>query len=140
MAYRLVEHTADLGFEAWGLSLDELFAECLKALTDSMTCRERVGVSERRSVELAAADLERLLVDWLTEAIYLQEAEGLVFSQALVEVRGGEDGWRLTGELRGERFDPKRHGFKTLIKAATYHQLSIRRVAEGWRAHVILDI
>lgn len=140
MAYRLIDHTADLGIEASAACLDELFVECLRALTDCMTRLDRIATHEARTVSLQAPDLERLLVQWLSEAIYRHEAEGLVFAEASVEVGRDETGWRLTGELRGEEFDAERHGLKTLVKAVTYHQLRVRRQKRGWQARVILDL
>lgn len=40
----------------------------------------------------------------------------------------------------GEEFDPARHEGKLLIKAATYHRLSIQKIGETWETEVIFDI
>ena len=57
-----------------------------------------------------------------------------------VEVTETEEGWSLSGVVAGERFELSRHGLKTLLKAVTYHQLSVRRDRDGWVARVIFDI
>jgi SHS2 domain-containing protein len=36
--------------------------------------------------------------------------------------------------------DPGRHRLGTVVKAATYHQLTIRQADGGWEIKVILDI
>jgi SHS2 domain-containing protein len=45
----------------------------------------------------------------------------------------------LVAEVAGEPVDPARHQFRMDVKAATYHQVQVRRNAE-WRARVILDV
>ncbi len=140
MAYHFVEHTADLGIEATAGSLEELFAECLRAQTDCLTRLDRVGVKESREWALAAPDLPQLLVDFLSEAIYLYETEGLVLANAQVKVTEKEGGWSLSAVVEGEMFELSRHGLKTLLKAVTYHQLSVRYRGDAWVARVIFDI
>jgi SHS2 domain-containing protein len=46
----------------------------------------------------------------------------------------------LKGSVSGEDFDPERHERRLLIKAATYHQLSIERREGQWVTNVIFDI
>ena len=143
MAYELLEHTADLGVVVTAPTLEGLYAEALRALTDCITEVAAVAPREGRRIGLAAADRELLLVDWLGEALYLFETEGLVFSAAEVELQGGrEDGAaaRLEARLHGESFDSRRHPLKVQIKAVTYHGLEVRETEEGWRARVIFDI
>jgi SHS2 domain-containing protein len=78
-----------------------------------------------------------LLVNWLSEILYLFDAEGWLFRDfqfdALTE-RG------LTAVARGEKFDRRKHQVKLLVKAVTYHQLDLMETAEGWRAQVYVDI
>jgi len=140
MAYHSLEHTADLGVEATAGSLAELFAECLRAQTDCLTRLDRVEEKETREMRLVSPDLPDLLVDFLSEAIYLYETAGLVLASADVEVTETAEGWLLSGAVAGERFELSRHGLKTLLKAVTYHQLSVRRDRNGWAARVIFDI
>jgi SHS2 domain-containing protein len=40
----------------------------------------------------------------------------------------------------GEKYDKARHRAGTYIKAVTYHQLSVQRTPEGWKATVYLDV
>jgi SHS2 domain-containing protein len=140
MAYRFVEHTADMGVEVEAASFEELLSESLVALTDSLTEVGEVGAEVERQVELRAPSREDLLVDWLNELVYLFETESVLFRFAEVGVEEEGGGWRLRGTLRGERYDPARHRIKTLIKAVTYHQLRVTSSSRGWQARVIFDI
>jgi hypothetical protein len=42
--------------------------------------------------------------------------------------------------LRGEVFDPNRHMPRGEIKAVTYHQLAVEKLADEWRARIIFDV
>jgi SHS2 domain-containing protein len=46
----------------------------------------------------------------------------------------------LKAVLTGCAFDPERSEKKLLIKAATYHNLSLNKINSGWEATVIFDI
>jgi SHS2 domain-containing protein len=148
MSYRPIDHTADLGVEVTAASRDALFGEVVPAFTDCMV--EVAGVEERlsRRFELAAADLGLLLVDWLTELLYTFEVEDLLFHRAVATVTDEPGGVRLQAEAWGEERDAARHPLKVLLKAVTYHGLTVGPDPDpagtpggtGWRARVIFDL
>lgn len=140
MTYRLIEHTADTGLEIEARTLDELFVDALRGLTDCITELEKVAPIKRRRLEVRAGDLERLLVEWLSEAVYLFEVEDLLLRRAEVEIEESKAGFELEAAVAGEPFDPDRHPVKIALKAVTYHQLVVEEVPGGWRARVIFDI
>lgn len=140
MAYRLLEHTADLGIEVSAETIDTLFLESLRAMTDCITRLDRVGLGESRRLALVASDLEQLMVNWLTEAIFLFETEGLVLAGGDVRIESADGSWSLTARVQGEPFDLSHHGLKVLIKAVTFHRLQVRQREEGWTARIIFDI
>ena len=147
MGYAVLDHTADLGLELEGGSLEDLFGEALRGFTDCLTEVGRVRAGHWREIALTAAALDLLLVDWLQEALYLFETEGVVFCRAELRLTGaaGSDAAAggsptLRGRIGGETFDPDRHPLKVPIKAVTYHGLEVGRTAGIWRARVIFDI
>lgn len=74
---------------------------------------------------------------WLSEILYLHEAEGLLPCAFRVEsVASG----RAEGVVTGEPYDPSRHHILAQIKAVTYHQIEVTQEKGGWRARVILDV
>ena len=81
--------------------------------------------------------LEELLVEWLGCLVYVFDTEHIVFSGFSVEKL--DDGV-LVAHAMGEFYDADRHGMKTLIKAVTYHELSVRSTAAGFEADIIFDI
>jgi SHS2 domain-containing protein len=140
VTYRFIEHTADTGLEVEAPTLDELFVEAMRGMTDCITEVEQVAPKTHRRLGVRAGDLGRLLVDWLSEAVYLFEVEDLLLSQAEVEIKESKEGFDLEATVAGEPYDPERHPVKIAIKAVTYHQLAVEQTASGWRARVIFDI
>lgn len=142
MTVRFLDHTADVGAEIAAASLDELFAEAAGALLETIVDPASVRPSLHRGFELAAPDLETLLVDWLGELVYVFEVDRQLFADAEVTVTEGEGGeQRLTAVARGEPYDPDRHPVRVLVKAVTHHGLEVSCRPDGtWFARVIFDI
>ncbi|NVL90472.1 MAG: archease [Desulfobacterales bacterium] len=135
--YEFIEHTADLGFKAYGAGLEELFAHAAEALFETLVSLESIKEREERSIEVEADALDDLMVSWLGELLYLYDTEGLLFKG--FQVKQIENN-RLEANVRGEILDLARHEIKTEIKAVTYHQLYVKKIGGTWEARVIFDI
>jgi protein archease len=135
--FRVLEHTADIGFEAFGASREEVFANAGKALVDLIVDLSSIAPREELRIEVEGPDPPGLLVNWLSEILFLQDAEGWLLCD--FAVRSLRDTAIITIG-RGERFDPGRHQIKLLVKAITYHQLILEQAAQAWRAQVYVDI
>ncbi|MCK5037663.1 MAG: archease [Thermoplasmata archaeon] len=119
--YETIDHTADIAIKAFGSSLSEAFENAAFGMFDIMSDASSISPSKEFEVELEAPDLEQLLVDWLSELLYLSDVEESLFCEFEVKIRGN----KLKGKVRGEKIDLSRHGFNTEIKAVTYHMLEI---------------
>ena len=141
MTIQFLDHTADVGADIDAASRDELFAEAARALCETIVDPATVRPSLERRFDLAAPDLETLLVDWLGELVFVFEVDRQLFRDAEVTVAEDEAGWRLAAVARGEPYDPERHPVRVLVKAVTYHQIEVVRRDDGtWHARVIFDI
>jgi SHS2 domain-containing protein len=130
--HRELEHTADWALEVWAPDLASLLAEAARGMYRLMGVVLADGPRQRRRIELAAADRESLLVDFLAELLYLAESEGLAFD--VLELDAGED--RLRAKLEG---GPMRSHTKG-IKAVTYHHLEVRDTARGVETRIVFDV
>ena len=135
--FRVLEHTADIGFEAFGRTREEVFANAGRALMHLIIDLDSIVPREGVKVQVDGPDLPSLLVNWLSKNLYLHDAEGWLLCD--FDVRSLSDR-ALSAVARGEKFDPARHQVKLLVKAITYHQLALEETAEGWRAQVYVDI
>jgi SHS2 domain-containing protein len=137
LSWETFEHEADIGLIVRGADGPGLFATAGVALFE-LVCRLE-AVEERERYELAgrAGGVEALLVDWLNDLVYLFEGEDVVCRRfAFPE-------WSLTSyraQAFGEPVDPARHEPRDLVKAATYHGLSVQQLPDRWEARVILDV
>ncbi len=134
MSFRPLEHTADTGIEVRGASVAELFAEAARGMF-SLIYGTTGKASEKASVSLSADTLEDLLVDWLSELLYLSEARGVAFSHFVVRL----DDHVLQAEAEGVSSE-EAELIGPPIKAVTYHQLQVSQDSDGWRASVIFDV
>jgi SHS2 domain-containing protein len=135
--YRQLSHTGDLAWRLWGQDLPELFENAGRALSATLTDRRYLRRRATRTVCLAASDRESLLVDWLNHLLYLFDIDGFLGRDFQVESLTAEG---LKARVTGETFDPARHPALVGVKAATFHQLSIVPVEDGWQATVVLDL
>jgi SHS2 domain-containing protein len=135
--YRQLPHTADLAWRLWGKDIPELFENAGRALSATLTDRRYLRRRGTRTVRLTASDRESLLVDWLNHLLYLFDIDGFLGRDFRVESLTPES---LVARVSGETFDPARHPSRTGVKAATFHQLSIGPVQDGWEATVVLDL
>jgi protein archease len=136
-SFRVLEHTADVGFEAMGATREEVFANAARALQDLSVDLDRIEARDEIAIAVEGENASELLVNWLSQILYLSDAEGWVFRD--FEIRRLRD-CALEAIARGEKFDRARHHVKLEVKAITYHQLALEQTPQGWRAQVYVDI
>ncbi len=131
------ETEADIGVQGWGPTLPACFRQCALGVFNLMVPLEAVVPAESRELGAQGETPEALLVNWINELLYLHDVEG--FAVRDVEMPRIEGG-RLHTRLTGEPFDPERHPRGILVKAATFHQLTLVRDPGRVTARVVLDI
>jgi SHS2 domain-containing protein len=134
--YEILEHTADVGIQAEGQSLEEVYAaagEGVAHLLDAWF----PGEGEPREVYVEGDDRGALLVAWLDELLYLNEVLGLVFGG--IDVLSVDERELRATVRAGPAGDREVEG--VAIKAATFHRLDVSPLPDGsWRATVYLDV
>ncbi len=135
--FAFLDHTADIGLIVYGQNLKRLFENAGEAFFHLLTDLKRVRPKEERKIELKGESLERLMVDWLNELLYLHEVENLLFKRFEVEAVSEEG---LKARVKGEPFEERRHVIKTGVKAVTHHQIQVKKENGGWRAQVVVDL
>ena len=135
--YRLLEHTADMGIEAWGRDMPELFVQAAWALRSILFGNCPACCRQQQSVRLQAADSQELLVSWLNEILFLWESCRLVPAAFTVNRL---EATALQAVVSGEGFAPGRHGLEHEVKAVTYHQLQLGPESGGWHARLYVDV
>ena len=135
MSYVELEHTADVKIRVEAGTLEELFSEAVRALMMTMYGSVEAGTRTVR-VEVHSADLEGLVHDLLSEALFLSEVEDVVFSSARLTIGKGV----VSGILQGEPFDPARHRGGSEVKGISYSGMKIRKEDDTYILDIILDV
>ena len=119
--YELVEHTADVGVKAYGKTVAEAFKHVAEGMFDIITDKSTIDPVGEYNILLEAPDLEQLLVDWLSQLLFLNDAHDLVFGKFEVTLTENH----LSAHVFGEKYDKKKHQMGVEIKAVTYHMLQV---------------
>ena len=136
--YELIDHTADVGIKAYGKTLPEAFENAAKGMFDIITDKSEIEPVGQYDIKLEAPNLEQLLVDWLSELLYLNSAQNLVFGLFKV-MEIDEKKSYLYARAFGEKFNFSKHKIGSEIKAVTYHILEVKN-KKPYHVQVLFDI
>lgn len=135
--FKVIEHTADIGIQAYGATLREAFKNVAQGMFDLITDLEKIEANKSFQLELQADSYEDLLVAWLNRLLYIYEVEKVILNQYQIKEMSA---YSLKATVCGELIDLNKHILKTHIKAATYHQLQVEPGDEICRLQVIFDV
>ncbi|EJG07236.1 MAG: archease [Methanofollis liminatans] len=135
MPFEELPHQADVRVRVTADSCDALFAEAARAMFSIMYVACGEGGIERR-VSVSAPDMPQLMVDFLSELIFIAEVDRVVFSSFEVTVKGTA----LEAVARGEAFDPDRHRGGMEIKGISYSGLRFFRDGEEFCSEILFDV
>lgn len=141
MGYQEVPHTADWALRVWAGSLPELFIEAARGMyalagaqaEEASAPHHASGAT--REFEVQGPDAEALLVGFLSELLYAQEQENLLFEDFEIQITPGEM-WRLSARARPRRL----RSLVKAIKAVTFHNLTIRQTESGFETEIVFDV
>jgi riboflavin kinase/FMN adenylyltransferase len=133
--YRELSYTADWGVEVFGDTPETLYAHATIAMFGLQAAYDVQGPTIQQYIEAEGEDREALLVNWLNELLWQQEAHGLVVQNVIV---------RELDETHIRALVFGRAGASELahIKAVTYHDLAVQEPEADsglWRAQVLFD-
>jgi SHS2 domain-containing protein len=126
-----------VGVKIYGCRLEELFLNAAAAMFSLIYNLEDVEGQREEQINVVAEEIESLLVRWLAELLYLYDAKGLLYKDAVIQSLCNRS---LSARVFAEEFDPKRHKVHGEVKNVTYHQLCIRQMGDGWYAQIIFDV
>jgi SHS2 domain-containing protein len=135
--FETVDISGDAGIKAYGQTVEEVFVNSAVGMYNLITDLNGIREEKEVPVDVESHSLEGLIVSWLNELIFLFDTFGFIGKKINIKTFGKN---RVTAGVCGEDFDPDRHEKRLLIKAATYHKLSIAKENGLWVAKVIFDI
>lgn len=130
--YKILDHKADFKIKIFGKSQKELFENGMKAIVDYLAPdfkKEKV----KRKIKLKSINLETLLVDFFNELLYYFQTKKEVYFE--IKIKNLTER-AIEAYLSGNKV--KR--FSREIKAATYHDLKIKKEKGFLTIEVLFDI
>ncbi len=134
MKFKFLEHTADIKFQAFGKSVEEVFENSALAMFNAMYDGK---VKEKKSFKINAKgkDFESLLYNFLEELIVLFDGENFFMSKVKkLEIKDG----KLQAEVLGD--DAKGYKIQVGVKAVTYNEMFVKQEKRKWVSQVVLDV
>lgn len=145
MDFEILPHTADIKIRAYGKTKQELFKNALIGMfqsvhpiasechreNDRLVCKK---LPEKHIIDISAPDEESLLIDFLSNALYLSD----VYNQAYLDATINEfSSNHLNATVHGITIT----GFEIVeLKAVTYHDLNIKKHNDIWQVDIVFDI
>lgn len=130
--YEEFEHSTAWAFRAFGKDLKELFenaAIALFALEGALDAQSTV----EHKLRVSGSGREKLLVNWLSELLELQEKENESFQQfSITDFRDSE----LSATIKGAPASQD----KRLVKGILADEIRIKATDEGWEATLFVEV
>lgn len=130
--FEILPHKADLKIKVFGSSKRELFLNAMRAMFEAAGIKSE-GKVVKRKIKIQSPDILQLLVDFLSEILYLSETENEAYFN--IKFKKFSDN-TLEGELFGKKI--KEQGL--IIKGVTYHDLEIKEKKGDYVAIILFDV
>lgn len=132
--YKILEHTADIGVQAFGKNVPELFLNNLKGMAH-ITKPDFKDQKVKVDFEIKADDFESLLIEFLSEALYFSDVRDEVYEE--VEFKEfNTDKYIIKGAFKGKKIK----GLGLEIKAVTWHDALVEKKKDFWTSKILFDI
>lgn len=137
--YEFMPHTGEAKFRAYGRTLGEAFGNAALALASLMYEPGLVDCTESREVSVSGGDLQRLLLGFLEEVLFLAET-GTFLTAGFdsVEIEKSAEGFGLAAELGGTS-STEGTEFHGEVKAITYSEMMVEQ-GESPFVQVVVDV
>lgn len=130
--FREVEHTADWELEVWAPDFASLLEQSARGMYKLAGVRLLPEPRLTEELRLHAEDRESMLVDFLSELLFLGEVNHEGFDQYDLQL----DDKVLSARLGGARIAEQAKE----IKAVTYHKLKIEKTDAGLQVNIVFDV
>jgi SHS2 domain-containing protein len=143
MPYRYLDNiaTADVAFEAWGETREEMFTAAAHAMMTVMV-ENPLDVRSRRTVAIRVqhGQFDLLLFNFLQELLFYKDARRLLLFVDSLQIEEQDGAFSLVARTCGEEIDPRRHRLAVDVKAVTLHLFRVWLEDGVWRATVVVDV
>lgn len=143
--YQFLENVAiaDIAYEAYGRSLNELFENSAFAIFELSANLKTVDSKKKVEFGLENENIENLLYDFLSEILFFKDSKYMVFKKVKVSIKENNKDkkkYQLKAVLEGDKINPQKQQLENDIKAVTMHMFEVKKEKNQWKATVVVDI
>ncbi|MCM8784882.1 MAG: archease [Candidatus Omnitrophica bacterium] len=131
----IINHTADIGVNVYGRTIEELFINSLKGLYEIMRIKLN-NIENTVEIRIQEEELENLLVKFLNEMIYYAETKKIFGEIEQLKIERENNKYNLFVKLIMKKIKD----IEKEIKAATYHNLKIEKISGKYKTTIIFDL
>jgi SHS2 domain-containing protein len=139
--YKVIEHMADIGLKAFGETKEKLFQNAARGMFFIITGSSNLakqGNEHYWAIKCEGANLEELLVEWLSELLYIHSTDFVILNDFIIKSMTSNN---LQAESHGLKINESSYNIEKEIKAVTYYNLQVLKNEKGyWEATIVFDI
>lgn len=133
--FKFLEHTADIKFQAFGKSSEEVFKNSALALKEAICGEIKVEEKIKKTINLKKKDFESLLYNFLEEILFMLDAENFIIAKiSKIKI----DNLNLKATIIGDK--ASEYEFTNSVKAITYNEMFVKKEEGIWKAQVVIDV
>ena len=137
MKYKFLPHTADVKFQAYGLSLEKVFENSALAMQEIITKGIKISPKIRKIVKIKADDLSGLLYKFLEEFLFLLDSRAFIASK-ISKIKINKEKFELHAVILGDK--AKKYKLSNDVKAVTYNNMFVKKEKGKLACQVVLDV
>lgn len=139
-SFEFFDVTADVGFIAYGKTLEESFENSALAMFNVISNTDTIGQTKSFEFSIESEDEISLLYDFLEELLFLHEVEFMLFSEFKVKITNEDQQYKLKAKIKGEKINWDVHERGCEVKAITFHQMNVSSEDGIYKTRAILDL
>lgn len=133
--FREHAHTADWELEVWAPDLPTLLEQAARGMYKLSGVHLNESPRQRQLLIIPAPDIESILVQFLSNLLWLEEDRHIGFDEFNIEV-SKDTTYNLLAQLTGSTIT----SMDKEIKAVTYHNLKIETSPDGLHVNIVFDV
>ena len=136
MKFKFLQHTADIKFQAFGKSFEEVYANSALALFNAIYDK-KIKEKKKFKIKTQGHDLESLLYNFLEEVLVLIDSKNFLPAK-IKNLKIDLKKFKIEAEIQGDNAED--YQISMHVKAITYNEMFVKKINNKIIAQVVLDI
>ncbi len=137
--YKVLEHTADAKFQAFGKTLEEAFGNAAIATFDIMVKTSKVKPIIKEEISVEGRDHGSLLYNFIEALLILLDINNFVLNSfEKIKISKTKKGFKLDAVALGDSVE--KYETAGVVKAMTYNDMDISGKQRNWVVQFVVDI